>query len=391
MWSDSIRGTVLWWTAYLIIVPIVLAVTAKAKTTILQNRLRRIFFTGELVVVALFLFPFTLDGSTGFGLIADGDLATSIIGLGLFLALLLTMTKKPLRVWVGSIVHIIISVAAFVWLASLQGTNVVNPPLAPIILVLLLLVLNVIALTRLDGLPLPTGHRRTVTIWIVLLLFVMGGMWVSAVVLPNTVPTTSLTVGTLVGSVSYPSEALPEGLVVCAEHAETLATRCTRPYQGRPGGDFTYGSQFTYGNGYNLDILPGEYYVFAQTPLLRETRAYYSALSLCESQAQEPCLDHTPLQVIVQAGKTTNQVSPTDWYAPLTPLSDSARVTDAVLARPEVQEYLANGSARVVQAEAPTTNTEPWSVHVFEILPDHTATFNWYEVDQKTGTVTSAF
>ncbi len=34
---------------------------------------------------------------------------------------------------------------------------------------------------------------------------------------------------------------------------------------------------------------------------------------------------------------------------------------------------------------------EVYTVHVFEDLPDHTATFNWYEVDLSTGKVTAQF
>jgi hypothetical protein len=34
---------------------------------------------------------------------------------------------------------------------------------------------------------------------------------------------------------------------------------------------------------------------------------------------------------------------------------------------------------------------EIYTVHVFEDLPDHTATFNWYEVDLSTGKVTPQF
>jgi len=30
-------------------------------------------------------------------------------------------------------------------------------------------------------------------------------------------------------------------------------------------------------------------------------------------------------------------------------------------------------------------------VHVYEDLPDHTATFNWYEVNVKSGKVTKLF
>lgn len=388
--SESIRNTVLWWTAYLIITPIVLAVAARAKTPTLQNRLRWTFVAGEIVAIALFIFPFALDTTTGFGLVSSGHMPTIATGLGIFFALMLTIAKTPLYVWVGSILHVTASVTSFVWLANLQGNSVLNPPLAPIIFILLLLVLNVIALSRLDGLPLPKGNRRTVAVWSLLLLSALGGIGISAMWQRDTA-TTGLTPGMLTGSVSYPSEEIPNGLMVCAEEVEARATRCTRPYQSQTTGDFITGTQFTYGIGYSLPVLPGVYHVFAKAPLLPDTRAYYTALSPCAAYQQQLCSDHTILPVTVRAGKTTSQTDPTDWYAPPAPATGNARATDAVLALTEVQEYLAGGPARVVQAESPPLESEPWSVHVFEILNDHTATFNWYKVDQKTGEVTSAF
>lgn len=390
--SESVRNTVLWWTAYLIITPIVLAVIARAKTPNVQNRLRWGFTIGDIVALALFVFPFALDATTGFGLIASGHIPTLTIGLGIFLALVLVRTKRPLTVWVGSILHITVSVAALVWLANLQGNSVLNPPVAPIVFVLLLLILNVIALARLDGLPLPKNNHRAVAVWSLLLLSALGGIGTSAIWQQDTSPTTGLTPSMLTGSISYPSETFPDGLTVCAEEVETLATRCTRPYQhNQPPGDFSSGTQFTYGVGYSLPVLPGVYHVFAKAPLLPDTRAYYTALSPCAAQQQKLCSDHTILTVTVQPGKTAAEADPTDWYAPIVPLTDSARATDAVLALPEVQEYITGGPARVVQAESPPLESEPWSIHVFEILSDHTATFNWYEVDQKTGEVKSLF
>lgn len=62
-----------------------------------------------------------------------------------------------------------------------------------------------------------------------------------------------------------------------------------------------------------------------------------------------------------------------------------------VYALPEVSEYLrAVPSGRVVlDHEDRETNT--YIIHVFEVVDNHTATFNWYEVDKTTGAITKDF
>jgi hypothetical protein len=67
-----------------------------------------------------------------------------------------------------------------------------------------------------------------------------------------------------------------------------------------------------------------------------------------------------------------------------------------VKALPDVKQFLAlfkggksklNGVAKIeVESEQ-----GKWLVHVYEQLPDHTATMNWYEVDMKTGKVSKMF
>lgn len=69
-----------------------------------------------------------------------------------------------------------------------------------------------------------------------------------------------------------------------------------------------------------------------------------------------------------------------------------------VESRKEVQEFFAQFS---LPREGATAESKPvidvekdgskWNVHVYESLPDHTATFNWYSVDRYTGKVTPMF
>ncbi len=73
----------------------------------------------------------------------------------------------------------------------------------------------------------------------------------------------------------------------------------------------------------------------------------------------------------------------------------SAQAVAIIKKRSDVKAFLAqfpqgksmrlNGLA-VVEAEA-DPNGRSWTVHVFEQLPDHTATMGWFSVDKKTGAV----
>jgi len=73
------------------------------------------------------------------------------------------------------------------------------------------------------------------------------------------------------------------------------------------------------------------------------------------------------------------------------------RAIDIVWRRPEVKKWLSqfpHGTAKTGGHPAATADHDKgdvYSVHVYEDLPDHTATFNWYEVNVKTGKVTKMF
>ena len=104
-------------------------------------------------------------------------------------------------------------------------------------------------------------------------------------------------VGSISGSLSYPSEFLP-GLLVIAYRSGT-----TEYYSIS-----TMDSQAAY----QIDNLPpGTYHVVA----------YYQTLSAGYSQAvpcglSVNCTNHSLIDVIVVAGSVTMDVNPTDWYAP---------------------------------------------------------------------------
>lgn len=61
----------------------------------------------------------------------------------------------------------------------------------------------------------------------------------------------------------------------------------------------------------------------------------------------------------------------------------------------EVKEYvkLLEDNGKKAHFEIENTEDDNWTVHVFEIVDDgetsHTATFGWYQVSKKTGTVST--
>lgn len=111
-------------------------------------------------------------------------------------------------------------------------------------------------------------------------------------------------VGTVVGSISYPSESIPEGLTVCAENASTKRPYCTS--------EQVKDSKFTYGVGYKLSLPEGVYTIYATVPE-NETKAYYSEYVTCGLRSE--CTSHLPIEINVKAGSILNSIDPQDWYA----------------------------------------------------------------------------
>lgn len=70
---------------------------------------------------------------------------------------------------------------------------------------------------------------------------------------------------------------------------------------------------------------------------------------------------------------------------------DEVSAIEKVKNLPKVKEYLVEvpNAQVVIDHEDPETNS--WVVHVFEIKNGHTATFNWYQVNKKTGKIDNLF
>lgn len=117
-------------------------------------------------------------------------------------------------------------------------------------------------------------------------------------------PTQAQETGTIEGSLSFPSEGIPAGMVVCAETLEGTVVECTNKRIADP--------IYTYGQGFKLEVPPGEYYVYAQTPELEDYKAYYNEFVVCGLSTE--CESHELISVEVESGSTTSNVDPQDWY-----------------------------------------------------------------------------
>lgn len=108
------------------------------------------------------------------------------------------------------------------------------------------------------------------------------------------------------GSLSYPSEGIPEQMKICAQSLQTNDEFCTTNHLQSP--------QFTYGVGYQLTVSPGSYEVYAFLPEQPDYKAYYSEAVPCGLSVD--CTSHRPIPVQVAAGETVTKIDPQDWYAP---------------------------------------------------------------------------
>jgi hypothetical protein len=111
--------------------------------------------------------------------------------------------------------------------------------------------------------------------------------------------------GIIEGSLSYPSEVIPEDLQVCAVPAGGEGSVCTI--------EQLRDDRFTYGLGYNLEVPAGDYYVYAFTPSDEAgKKAYYTEYVECGLGAD--CGSHKKILVSVVVGAVVTEVDPGDWY-----------------------------------------------------------------------------
>ena len=124
---------------------------------------------------------------------------------------------------------------------------------------------------------------------------------------PTPSRTVSPTSGLITGSLSYPSEGLPDDLEVCAVNTLTESQYCTN--------DKINSDKFTYGIGYNVEVPVGSYLVYSKTQY-DTYKAYFSEFVTCGLEAN--CQSHEPIIVFVSAGQTVENIDPGDWYIPTT-------------------------------------------------------------------------
>lgn len=120
---------------------------------------------------------------------------------------------------------------------------------------------------------------------------------------PSETVTPTEETGAIEGSLSFPSEGIPEDMFVCAETLQGQQVVCTSEH--------VQDSKYQYGEGYILEINPGTYYVYAQLPD-DDYKAYYTEHVTCGLTVE--CKSHEKIEVAVEAGETVSSIDPIDWY-----------------------------------------------------------------------------
>ena len=104
------------------------------------------------------------------------------------------------------------------------------------------------------------------------------------------------------GSLSYPSDYIPEDMQICAEPVG--------------GGGLICNAEKT-SDTYTLSVPGGSYKVFARTAQLPKVKAYYSEFVSCGYE--QWCTSHTPIVVTLDSGETRTGVDPGDWLGSSSP------------------------------------------------------------------------
>ena len=118
--------------------------------------------------------------------------------------------------------------------------------------------------------------------------------------------------GTIEGSLSYPSNFIPE-MGICAENERTGEEFCSS--------EIKKDKKYMYGSGYSLEVPFGTYNIYAQlvdpesigSGYNKNYRAYYSEFVTCGMDVK--CESHKPIDVEVIGGETVSNINPQDWYA----------------------------------------------------------------------------
>jgi len=124
-----------------------------------------------------------------------------------------------------------------------------------------------------------------------------------AIALAQSIPSTAVaepSTARLSGRLSYPSDAFPASLTVCAQVVGDRRTFCTTKHlkAGR-------------GWRYALALPPGTYHVYAVDPECAGWRAYFTEAVTCGLTVR--CTSHARIPVVLRDGAVRNDVDPADW------------------------------------------------------------------------------
>lgn len=110
---------------------------------------------------------------------------------------------------------------------------------------------------------------------------------------------------TIEGSLSYPGSYIPKDMEICAQDLEDSKNLvCTK--------EQIMDKKYTYGVGYQLEVAPGTYNVYASVASWAGYKAYYDDFVTCGMKYG--CSSHTPIEVKVESGKNLSGIDPVDWY-----------------------------------------------------------------------------
>ncbi len=117
-------------------------------------------------------------------------------------------------------------------------------------------------------------------------------------------------IGTITGSYVYPSQTIPGSLIACATDTASKTETCSDKQ--------IKSDEFVNGVGYEVNVAPGQYEVFARNIGNGENAYYNSYVKDFTEQNQWPnypsCNQVSTLEVTVHENKITKDITLGDWY-----------------------------------------------------------------------------
>jgi hypothetical protein len=109
--------------------------------------------------------------------------------------------------------------------------------------------------------------------------------------------------GSISGPLTYPSESIPDGLVIHAQNIDTNEEFSTNEHLS----DSRFPSK-----GFELTVPEGRYYVYGTLASDPGYKAYYNKVIECGIRVE--CTDTTNIEVVVRSDEETQGVTVGDWW-----------------------------------------------------------------------------